>query len=344
MVHVSSSRLAGLHQRVAALRALVPGVALAVLVALASAWISDHHGGPTLLYALLIGMAFNFLAGNPACQPGIALASRQILRLGVALLGARITATQVMALGWEPALIVVVGVLATMLVGWWLARRMGLGADQGLLTGGAVGICGASAALAIAAILPRHENSERNTIHAVVGVTALSTLAMILYPPLSAAMGLNASEAGIFLGATIHDVAQVVAAGYSQSDATGDVATLTKMLRVAMLVPVVFSLSLLLVRKRGSAGGAGLPWFLVVFVLLIAVNSVGWLPAPVIAAANETSRWCLVVAISALGIKTSFGELATLGWRPVSLLLAETVFLAALTMLMLIAGHLLGIG
>ncbi len=336
------SPFSALQRLFVSLRSSLPGLALTGIVALAAAWISDHHGGPTLLYALLIGMAFNFLASNPSCRPGIDLASKHVLRLGVALLGARITLGQVMALGWQPALIVIAGVITTILVGWLLARRMGLGDDQGVLTGGAVGICGASAALAIAAILPRHDRSETNTIHAVVGVTALSTLAMIVYPLICSLAGLNETESGIFLGATIHDVAQVVAAGYTISDVAGDVATLTKMMRVAMLVPVVFLLSLAFAQARGhTAKGAMLPWFLVMFVLLIGINSLGWLPASAIVGLNEASRWCLVLAIAGLGIKTAFGDLAKLGWRPITLVVAETVFLAGFALALLQFGHLL---
>ncbi len=162
-----------------------------------------------------------------------------MLRVGVALLGLRITAGQIAELGWQPVAIVVVSVVLTIGVSMLLARLMGFQTLFGLLSGGATAICGASAALALAAALPAHPGKERATLFTVVGVSVLSTVSMIAYPMLAHAIGLDPRLAGIFLGATIHDVAQVVGAGYSMSHETGDVATFVKLMRVAMLVPVI---------------------------------------------------------------------------------------------------------
>src|SRR5205085_6129218 len=137
----------------------------------------------------------------------------------------RITIAEVAALGWTTVALVIVSVSLTILAGILLARAMKLGSAFGTLTGGAVAICGASAALAIASILPKHRNAERDASFTVIGVTALSTLAMIVYPLLVSLLALNHHDAGAFLGATIHDVAQVVGAGYSVSAETGDTAT-----------------------------------------------------------------------------------------------------------------------
>jgi uncharacterized membrane protein YadS len=133
------------------------------------------------------------------------------------------------------------------------------------------------------------------------------------------------------LGATIHDVAQVVGAGYGVSATAGDVATISKLMRVALLVPVVAALALAY-RSPGGEGarrGLMLPWFLVAFVIFAAASSAGFVPKPAADALNHASRWCLVIAIAALGMKTSLAALGKLGWRPVALMLAETVFLAA---------------
>ncbi len=154
------------------------------------------------------------------------------------------------------------------------------------------------------------------------------------------ALGLSPQQAGIFLGGTIHDVAQVVGAGYSLSAETGDVATLVKLLRVAMLLPVIV-LAAAITRARASAGSdagaAGerpplLPGFAVAFALLVAINSTGWVPAAVQAFGNDASRWCLVAAIAGIGMKTQLKELATVGFKPVALMIGETVFLAALAL------------
>lgn len=140
--------------------------------------------------------------------------------------------------------------MSTIALGAFAAQRLGLRGSCGVLSGGAVGICGASATLAIASVLPRTPESERDMT--VVTVTVLST-AMIVYPLFVAAIGLDYVHAAIFLGGTIHDVAQVVGAGYSISPLTGDVATYVKLLRVTKLLPVVFSIAFVV--SRGAKGG-----------------------------------------------------------------------------------------
>lgn len=324
-VGAPAARRGGFPGRVL-LRAVYPGVLVALTIALASSWLSLHYTAPVMLFALLFGMAFHFLHEEGRCVAGIEFSSKAILRLGVALLGARITAEQILGLGIMPIATVVIGVTTTILFGIFAARMLGQRRDFGILSGGAVGICGASAALAIASVLPRNPDSERDTILTVVTVTALSTLAMILYPLVAASIGLNHVSAGIFLGGTIHDVAQVVGAGYSISPQTGDIATYVKLLRVTMLLPVVFAIAFLV-----KAGGAGpkppVPMFLIGFAVLVVLNSVGVLAKPVTAAANDISRWCLVTAIAALGMKTSFKSLVAVGWRPVAVMVAETAWI-----------------
>ncbi|MDR9433015.1 MAG: putative sulfate exporter family transporter [Spiribacter sp.] len=317
-------------------RSVHRGLLICLMIALATTFIADHYGGPTLLYALLFGMSLHFLSENESCRPGIEFAARTVLRVGVALLGVRITYEQVQALGIGPIALVFVAVSVVIISGAVFARLLGLQRDLGLLTGGAVAICGASAALALSAVMPRNATHERNTILTVVGVTTLSTLAMVTYPLIVGALDLPDTQAGIFLGGTIHDVAQVVGAGYMISDEAGDVSTLIKLLRVAMLVPVVFAFMWFFrkARKDQKSGGHAvmLPGFLVVFILLVAINSFGLIPNALGDGLSTLSRWCLVAAIAALGLKTSLQNLATVGWRPVWLMLFETVLLLGLVL------------
>jgi uncharacterized integral membrane protein (TIGR00698 family) len=312
-------------------RSLAPGLVIAGVVALAASWLAEHYATPVMLFALLLGIAVNFLSQDERCQPGIEFASRSVLRLGVALLGARITFDQIQSLGGSALMLTAGAVLLTILFGMALARSARLTRDFGVLTGGSVAICGASAALAIASVLPRSPEHERDTIMTVVAVTTLSTIAMVLYPVLAAGIGFDEHTTGVFLGATIHDVAQVVGAGYSVSNGAGDTATIVKLFRVALLLPVVLVISFV-VQREGATHVAGearpplLPLFLVGFAALVVVNSLGWLPQRVEQGMQEASRWSLVLAIAALGIKTSLGDLARVGWRPVALIVGETVF------------------
>jgi uncharacterized integral membrane protein (TIGR00698 family) len=315
-------------------RALFPGVLASAVVAAAATFLSQRYGAPVMLFALLLGLAMNFLSAEGPCAAGIEFTARQVLRIGIALLGLRITATQVAALGWHPAALVVVSVLLTIGLSMLAARLLGFQALFGLLTGGATAICGASAALALAAALPAHPGKERATLFTVIGVSALSTLAMIVYPMLVHFLGLDMHVAGVFLGATIHDVAQVVGAGYGLSRETGDVATLVKLMRVSMLLPVIVFASLL-TRARADAGAARpplLPWFAVAFAALVAINSAGWIPPAARSLGSDVSGWFLVAAIAAIGMKTQLKEVTGVGIRPIALMVGETLFLAALVL------------
>ncbi|MDO6565173.1 putative sulfate exporter family transporter [Amphritea sp. 1_MG-2023] len=323
-----------------AVQAFLPGLTLCLVVGMAASFVSEHYGGPVILYALLMGMAFNYLSEDDRYSCGIQFSAKSVLRFGIALLGARITVEQLMSLGITPIVIVLVAVPATIGFGFFLGRRMKLGRCQSLLTGSSVGICGASAALAVAAVLPQDKDAEKNLIFTVICVTALSTVAMIAYPLIVTAFDLDEVASGVFLGATIHDVAQVVGAGYMMSDEIGDVATFTKLLRVSMLVPAVLIISLIVSRWGATEVGSKpkgfpLPGFLVAFIIIVTLNSGGFIVPELSSFMVETSRWCLVVAMVALGMKSSFKELAAMGWRPMILMVAETVFLAVLVLIFL---------
>ena len=312
-----------------------PGLAVALVVAATATFLSEHYDAPVMLYALLLGMALNFVTEAPRGKAGIDLAARGLMRLGVALLGFRIGWDQISALGWGPVAMVVTLVAATILISTLAARAMGFNPLFGFLSGGATAICGASAAMALSAALPPNAKKEQATLFTVIGVSALSTTAMVLYPLLTRALGLGDHAAGVFIGATIHDVAQVVGAGYAISPDAGDTATIVKPLRVAMLLPVILVAGQISRREAGAAGAERpplLPWFVVAFVALVALNSLVALPAPLTEAGNALSRWCLVTAIAAIGMKTRLGDLVQVGWKPVALMVGETVLLAAMVL------------
>lgn len=324
------------------LQSLWPGLLVSGVVAVAAMFLAEHHGAPVMLLALLLGMALNFLTQPDDGQhsrsaAGIDFTAKAVLRLGVALLGLRITLDQVLALGWQPIAMVVLAVGLTIAVGILLARLMGFQMFFGLLTGGAVAICGASAALALSAAMPQYPKKEQDTLFTVIGVSTLSTLAMVLYPMVTGWLGLTPWQAGVFIGGTIHDVAQAVGAGYSISHEAGDVATLVKLMRVAMLLPVIALAAWLARRHELSQGGGAtgprpplLPWFAVAFAVLVAIHSTGWLPQVLVDLGKSASQWCLVAAMAAIGMKTHLKDLIKVGWKPAALLVAQTVFLAAL--------------
>jgi uncharacterized integral membrane protein (TIGR00698 family) len=311
------------------------GLIVVIVVAGTAQFLSEHYGAPAMLMALLIGMALHFLSQEEPTRPGIEFASKNLLRAGVALLGLRIGFSDIANLGPTLVLEIILLVVATISIGCLGAKLAGRSWHYGALTGGAVAICGASAALAISAVLPKSKISEQDTLLTVIGVTTLSTVAMIFYPVLFGLLGLGDTQTGFLIGATIHDVAQVVGAGYSVSEIAGDTATVVKLLRVAML-PVVL-IALTLIQRDGDGAKIRLPWFLLVFIALMLFANFITLPLWLTAFAGNLSRALLLVAVAALGIKTSIGELRAVGGAKLMLIIGETVFLlgAAIGLLML---------
>ena len=312
----------------------LPGLLVCLVIAMSTSFLSEHYGGPQLLYALLFGLSLHFLYANETVKPGIDFCAKTVLRLGVAFLGIRITFADISAIGINTGFMVILAVASTVCLGLLLAKFLKLSPDFGLIAGGSVGICGASAALAVASVLPKSKENEQFTLLVVVGVTVLSTIAMVTYPFVLQILDIGALSAGIFIGATIHDVAQVVAAGMLFGPEAGDVATVVKLFRVALLLPVVLAISIFFgAQKTTNKLGWGslrlIPTFLLGFVALSIVASMQILSATITDQIGGLSRWMLVIAIAAAGLKTNFQELAKLGWQPVLMLLVETLFIAA---------------
>lgn len=326
---------------------LSKGVGLACVVAMAATFVSDHYGGPQLLYALLMGLALHHVTESPDIKLGIDFSARSLLRVGVALLGARITVDQVTGLGISAGVLVACGMVLTIFLGLGLARLLSRPLTEGVLSGSSVAICGASAALAVSAVLPQNKENARFTLLVVVGVTVLSTMAMIIYPYVLNTLHLSAQQDGIFLGGTIHDVAQVVAAGMLVGPEAADVATVVKLFRVLLLLPIVMVISVAVhrhQREQAEVEHVGkrpplMPLFLLAFLVMVALSSFGVFSAHHIALASETSRWLLVIAIAAAGMKTNFKDLAMLGWQPLAMLVGETVFLAVFVLGFLALAH-----
>ena len=308
-----------------------PGVLVAILIAISAEFLSNNYEVPAMLMALLLGMIFYFLGEEGKCSKGLSFASKSILRLGIILLGTRISADLVVSLDFEIIVVVTFGVLLTILFGIIVLKAFGFDWKFGILVGGAVAICGASAAMAIASVLPKNQKSHQQLTFVIIGVTLLSTLAMILYPILSNFLNMNDINAGIFLGATIHDVAQVVGAGFSISNEAGETSTLIKLYRVTLLFPIVLSISLF-VRYSNSENiqiskTPLVPLFVILFILCAATNSFGIIPESIKLFFDELSKWCLLVAIASVGAKTKLKNLRLIGLTPAFLIIVTSLFL-----------------
>lgn len=325
---VDSARIAQLREKAGS---LFPGILISLLVAFAAKFISEHYGAPAMLMALLFGMALGFLGEEGKTVKGIAFSSKGLLRLGVAFLGARISVDLVVALGPDLISLIIFGVVATIGFGLLIGPLFGRSWSFALLTAGSVAICGASAAMAIASILPKNDRSEQNLVFTVMGVTILSTIAMVIYPIIVELLELDTRSAGVFLGGTIHDVAQVVGAGFSVSEATGETSTLVKLIRVAMLAPVVLVASIL-IRQFTSVPEGGsrpplLPNFVIGFLVLATLNSLHLIPVLVGDILTEASRWLLLTAIAAVGMKSNLKKILEVGGSAIGLIVSQTLFI-----------------
>lgn len=320
------------NQALQRLYGLLPGLLVCGIVALAARFLSDSFGLPAMLVSLLLGIGLGFLTEEARTAGGIAFSAKSLLRLSVALLGMRITLDLLIELG--PALLglVVAGVICTILFGLAIGRILNRGWRISVLTASAVAICGASAAVAVAAVLPKNRSSERNLTFTVMCVTLLSTTTMVVYPFIARAFGFDEATAGVFLGGSIHDVAGVVGAGFSMSQKTGDMATLVKLIRVSMLAPVVIALTVLLRDKHAEGEESGgksplIPTFVIAFLVLAVLRCLHLIPDPVVEVTTAASKWGLLAAIAAVGMKTSLRDIRNIGRTAVILILAETAFL-----------------
>ena len=312
-------------------RAAVPGLAVAGMGTLAAGFVSDRYGAPLTLMALLLGLALNFLSADARLTPGLAFASRSLLRWGIVLVGVRVTFAQVAALG-PLALAAVVAIVAlTTATGLLAARRLGLDHAFGALAGGAVAICGASAAMALATVLGEKRVGQTQLTLVLVGISAASALAMVAYPLVAHALALSDLRAGFFLGASIHDVAQALGAGYSYSDGAGQIAAIVKLTRVALLAPVLAMVALFLPRGEGGRT-QGLPWFVVGFFVLTGANSLGVVPAVAATAAETAATALLATAVTATAIRSPLGRLLEMGPRPLLVIVAATLVALALSL------------
>jgi uncharacterized integral membrane protein (TIGR00698 family) len=325
-MHLTAQRW---RHRFSAAQHLLPGTLVCGVAAMAAAFLSAQWGGPRVLYALLLGLALHGCVEDPRVRAGVEFCARSVLRAGIVLLGFRITLPDVAQIGLGSALLVAGGVAGTIGFGLLLARMIRRPVSEGVLTGGAVAICGASAAMAMFAVLPQTKENERFTLLTVVGVTLLSTVAMVTYPMLLNYLHADTHMAGMVLGGTIHDVAQVVAAGTMLGPEVADTATVVKLFRILLLAPAVFCVSIMLSARRDKSlpTQVAMPRFVIGFMLAVALASLQPLPASAIRLASEASGACLVLAIAAVGLKTRLGELCSLGFKPLLMLLLETCFL-----------------
>ncbi|MBA3486269.1 MAG: putative sulfate exporter family transporter [Lysobacter sp.] len=309
--------------------AAMPGLAVALALGLAALALSQL---PQLqrwqLSALTVAIVLGMLLGNVArpemlsrLSVGMRFSQRHLLRAGVVLYGLRLSFQDVAAIGLPGLLLDLVVVVSTLVLGTWAGRRwFGLDRDTALLTAAGSAICGAAAVLAVERVIKA--DADKVAI-AVASVVLFGTLNIFLYPQLFPYLGLSEAAFGLYTGATVHEVAQVVAVGSAISPETADSAVVVKLTRVLMLVPVLLVLGWR-ESRRGGERIMVIPWFALGFLGVVAINSVVMMPEGLKSALLMLDTLLLAMAMAALGVDTRFTKLRALGLRP--LLLAAMLF------------------
>lgn len=326
---------------------LAAGRGLGLVAGIAAAAAAAKAAGVPLLdptaLALLLGLAASpWLPERLRSGPGVQFAGRTLLRLGVVLSGWRLALVPHEALAPLPLLLVAALVTATLLAGGWLGRRLRLAPDLALLLAAGHAICGASAIAATASLV---RSRDATAAAAIVLVTLAGTVLMLGLPELAAAFALSPEASGAWAGASLHEVAQALAAGQRHGDASGATATVFKLARVLFLVPLV----LLLPHLRSSrdakdadprhAARAPRPWFVLGFALVGAASLAGTIPAAAQPFLRAGQDGTMLLAMGALGLMTPLRTIAAIGWRPLAatVLLTSFVVLAGLALALLVA-------
>lgn len=290
---------------------------------------SDHYGLPVILAGLMIGLTLNFVSADDRVTPGFDVCSTSFLRWGIVLLGTQITVMQITDLGLLPfaALVSIMGLV--IIGGVASAKIVGQNKYVGLLAGGATAICGASAALAIYAVIGKDRLEQHQFTFTLVGISLASALAMSTYPILAQTFDFTDRQAGFLMGAAIHDVAQSLGGGFNFSSGAGEVATIVKLTRVALLAPVVALIGLVVGNAQQSGNGfrakLRFPWFIIAFFAVVLVNSIFTSPDIVREYGLVASKGLLLFAVIATAMRSRLDLLLSEGWRGLVPVFAATI-------------------
>jgi len=323
-------------------RTRAPGLLLAGAIA-ALALAARALPVPTLsplMLAILFGMVYGNLFGRPATAvAGLGYSLKAPLRAGIVLLGLQLTLGDILGVGYAGLALLAAAVAGTYLVTVWLGRLLGVSTGLSMLIAAGTSICGASAVVAANTVA---RESDESVAYALATVTLFGTLAMFSYPIFGALLALDPAAYGLWTGASVHEVAQVVAAGFARGEASGEAATIAKLARVLMLAPLILTLGWWLRRSAQRAGadsGAAvpMPWFVFGFLGMVLLASSGWVNETWRDGAALLTQALLALALAAVGLETNLRRLIAQGWRPLALGAIATLFIAATTLIATLA-------
>ncbi|MGB8861771.1 MAG: putative sulfate exporter family transporter [Ilumatobacteraceae bacterium] len=329
--------MSGPRRAWAGVRPVLPGLVLALAVAMVGYIVHQHIDvvSPHVVAVAcgILGATFGRI--EDAFKPGLRFAAKKVLRAGIVLLGFRLSLGELGKLGPRALAAVVAVVVATFFGTQWLARRLGLSRSLGLLMATGYSICGASA---IAAVEPFADATEEEVAYSIALVTLCGTLAIFVLPGLGTLLGLTASEFGAWVGASVHDVGQVVAAASTHGEVALKLATLVKLTRVALLAPLLAGVAISARHRQGEAALAGakrpplLPLFIVLFLVASAVTSTGVLSKHVLADLKNAETILLGMGLVGLGSNVDLRKLKAVGGRPLALALGSWALVAVVSL------------
>nr|WP_315797957.1 YeiH family protein [Bradyrhizobium sp. SZCCHNRI3043] len=317
----------------------MPGLALSAALAACAFGLRLVPGlglfSPMIL-AIVAGMALHNVIGTPArAKPGVAFSMSRVLRLAIILLGLQLTAAQIVEVGARGLVVIALSLTGTFLFTVWMGRLLGVDRKLAELIAAGTSICGASAVIATNTVTRAH---DEDVAYAVACVTVFGSIAMFIYPLLPALLHLDAHAFGLWSGASIHEIAQVVAAAFQQGQQAGEFGTIAKLARVMLLAPVVLTLGLLATRRARHGGETRsnaqppLPWFVFGFIALVGLNSVISIPAEMKTVIVTATTFLLSMALAAMGLETDFAKLKAKGLRPLALGLLAFLFIAGFSL------------
>nr|WP_315778214.1 MULTISPECIES: YeiH family protein [unclassified Bradyrhizobium] len=317
----------------------MPGLALSAALAACAFGLRLVPGlglfSPMIL-AIVAGMALHNVIGTPArAKPGVAFSMSRVLRLAIILLGLQLTAAQIVEVGARGLVVIALSLTGTFLFTVWMGRLLGVDRKLAELIAAGTSICGASAVIGTNTVTRAH---DEDVAYAVACVTVFGSIAMFIYPLLPTLLHLDAHAFGLWSGASIHEIAQVVAAAFQQGQQAGEFGTIAKLARVMLLAPVVLALGLLATRRARHGGETRsnaqppLPWFVFGFIALVGLNSVISIPAEMKTVIVTATTFLLSMALAAMGLETDFAKLKAKGLRPLALGLLAFLFIAGFSL------------
>jgi uncharacterized integral membrane protein (TIGR00698 family) len=321
---------------------VLPGVLMSSIIAASAYWLRELPGMTAfspLILAILIGTAFHNLVGTPAtAKAGVAFSMRRLLRFGIILLGFQLTASQIIEVGERGLLIIAATLAATFAFTVWMGSLLGVERKLARLIAAGTSICGASAVIATNTVT---NGDDEDVAYAVACVTIFGSAAMFAYPLLPGLLHLDPHAFGLWSGASIHEIAQVVAAAFQYGKAAGEFGTIAKLSRVMLLAPVVIALGWMAsrrttVRKSTSASSRPpMPWFVLGFVAVVGLNSLITIPLADRAQIAAVTSFLLSVALAAMGLETDIRKLTARGVRPALLGALAFLFIASFSLVLI---------